>query len=101
MFANLSNVLSKQLIYSDSSDDIMVHFATAPLIDFEYPSWQGVVVLSVTDARDHVVSMYTHSKMKPGFQIAAEAYSSCVTRAMWKGLWSRFHFGMGIADATS
>ena len=41
---------------------------------------------------------YTRSKMKPGFQIAAGAYSSYVTRAIWKGFRSRFHFGMGIND---
>ena len=39
---------------------------------------------------------YTRSKMKSGFQIAAGAYSSYVTRAIWKGIRSRFHFGMGI-----
>ena len=39
---------------------------------------------------------YTRSKMEPGFQIVAGAYSSYVTRAIWKGIRSRFHFGMGI-----
>ena len=39
---------------------------------------------------------YTRSKMKPGFQIATGAYSSYVTKAIWKGIRSRFHFGMGI-----
>ena len=42
---------------------------------------------------------YTRSKMKSGFQIVAGAYSSYVTRAIWKGIRSRFHFGMGIALA--
>jgi hypothetical protein len=35
--------------------------------------------------------------MKPGFQIATGAYSSYVTIAIWKGIRSRFHFGMGIS----
>ena len=36
--------------------------------------------------------------MKPGFQIAAGAYFSYVTRAIWKGARSRFHFGMVVRD---
>ena len=45
--------------------------------------------------------VYTRSKMKPGFQIVAGAYSSYVTRAIWKGIRSRFHFGMGIQRGES
>ena len=41
-------------------------------------------------------AIYTRSKMEPGFQIAAGSYSSYVTRAIWKDIRSRFHFGMGI-----
>ena len=39
--------------------------------------------------------------MTPGFQIAAGAYSSYVTKAIWKGIRSRFHFGMGISQYTA
>ena len=49
------------------------------------------VVVAVVDSLK-----YTRSKMKPGFQIVAGAYSSYVTRAIWKGIRSRFPFGMGI-----
>jgi hypothetical protein len=35
--------------------------------------------------------------MKPGFQIVTGAYSAYVTRVIWKGIRSRFHFGMGTS----
>jgi hypothetical protein len=39
-----------------------------------------------------LVSMvYTRSKIEFGFQIVAGAYSSSVTRAIWKSIRSRFH----------
>ena len=69
--------------------------------------YTGSTQPSNTTPNDHIVhdpslihknaiSNYTRSKVKPGFQIAAGTYSSYVTRAIWKGIRSRFHFGMGI-----
>ena len=36
------------------------------------------------DLRWRKTWVYTRSKMKPGFQIVAGAYSSYVTRTIWK-----------------